>query len=649
MYLIPELARSISDMTTNIFRETIFPSSRHAKGETPSLGARMVHDTCKLVALDRTANPDFDSALLHATIDMMHTLQVYHHFEDIFVAQSKLFYQEFAVRASERPLKDYIRACQLLTTNEDARCATYRLDSTTARHMSQAMQARLVREYSQKLLDGGGVSRLIADNEVQSLRDLMRMLRDASLHDKLMDPWQDHITRTGKQIVGSNKGDKLIIELITFKHRLEAMARVAFKGHGEFASAIRSKLHTLLQAQAQPKGRASVGEMVAKYMDMLLRGGYRTLPADMLRNTASEDRRISSSDGAAGADPDAELNRQLDYALDLFSLVDGIDAFEGFYKRDLSRRLLMGRSASMDAERATVAKLKGTCGPEYTGNLDRMFKDLDGVAEPMKAFREYCAERKVLLSKPAVEFDVRVLSMASWPSYPLLKVSLPPDVASRIEMFEAHYKKAHSGRSLKWPLGLATCVVKAEFDQGTKDLCVSAAQASVLLAFNQLEEGGKRDSGGQKNFLTYRQLQQATALDDPELQRTLISLACAKTRVLTKNPRSNTVVPSDTFCVNKAFTHPSQRVKIHQVSLRDNAGGGSGGSGGGGAASAETTETRERVKVDRGLEVQAVLVRIMKACQTVTHAELMDKAITSLQRRGAVVPAEVKTEIDRSV
>ncbi len=32
--------------------------------------------------------------------------------------------------------------------------------------------------------------------------------------------------------------------------------------------------------------------------------------------------------------------------------------FEAFYKKDLAKRLLLGRSASVDAEKAMIAKLK---------------------------------------------------------------------------------------------------------------------------------------------------------------------------------------------------------------------------------------------------------------------------------------------------
>jgi hypothetical protein len=38
--------------------------------------------------------------------------------------------------------------------------------------------------------------------------------------------------------------------------------------------------------------------------------------------------------------------------------IQGKDVFEAFYKKDLAKRLLLNRSASVDAEKAMIAKLK---------------------------------------------------------------------------------------------------------------------------------------------------------------------------------------------------------------------------------------------------------------------------------------------------
>ena len=46
---------------------------------------------------------------------------------------------------------------------------------------------------------------------------------------------------------------------------------------------------------------------------------------------------------------------------DLFHLSSpppGKDVFEAFYKKDLAKRLLVGKSASVDAEKSMLSKLK---------------------------------------------------------------------------------------------------------------------------------------------------------------------------------------------------------------------------------------------------------------------------------------------------
>lgn len=59
--------------------------------------------------------------------------------------------------------------------------------------------------------------------------------------------------------------------------------------------------------------------------------------------------------------------------------VQGKDVFEAFYKRILSRRLLMGRSASMDAEKLCISKIKAECGAQFTNQLEGMLKVRESV------------------------------------------------------------------------------------------------------------------------------------------------------------------------------------------------------------------------------------------------------------------------------
>ena len=74
-------------------------------------------------------------------------------------------------------------------------------------------------------------------------------------------------------------------------------------------------------------------ELVARFIDAKLRSGNK--------GTSEE-----------------ELEDVLDKTMTLFRYIDGKDLFEAFYKKDLSKRLLLDKSASIDAEKSMISKLK---------------------------------------------------------------------------------------------------------------------------------------------------------------------------------------------------------------------------------------------------------------------------------------------------
>jgi hypothetical protein len=79
----------------------------------------------------------------------------------------------------------------------------------------------------------------------------------------------------------------------------------------------------------------------------------------------------------------------------LFRYISGKDVFEAFYKKDLAKRLLLGKSASIDAEKSMIAKLKAECGAQFTSKLEGMFKDVDTSRDVAAAFRAAPAARRV--------------------------------------------------------------------------------------------------------------------------------------------------------------------------------------------------------------------------------------------------------------
>ena len=83
--------------------------------------------------------------------------------------------------------------------------------------------------------------------------------------------------------------------------------------------------------------------------------------------------------------------------LTLFQFIEDKDVFERYYKTHLAKRLLLGRSASDDAERSMISKLKTECGYQFTNKLEGMFNDIKLSAETMENFKKYTAQRKVLI------------------------------------------------------------------------------------------------------------------------------------------------------------------------------------------------------------------------------------------------------------
>ena len=172
-----------------------------------------------------------------------------------------------------------------------------------------------------------------------------------------------------------------------------------------------------------------------------------------------------------------ELEKNLDELVSLLSYVNGKDVFEAFYKKYLSKRLLLNRSHSEEAERMMIMKLKPECGNQFTNKLEGMFKDISVSEELTSQFKK--------ISTFNLSFKMQVLTAGSWPFYKEYPIILPPIFLDPQQQFQKFYLEKHDGRKLSWLYSLSMCVVNAFFDKGKKFLSVSMFQSIVLLLFNQ--------------------------------------------------------------------------------------------------------------------------------------------------------------------
>jgi cullin 3 len=122
---------------------------------------------------------------------------------------------------------------------------------------------------------------------------------------------------------------------------------------------------------------------------------------------------------------------------------------------------------------------------------------------------------------------------------------------------------------------------------------------------------------------------------DKDLIRAIQSLAMAKPtqRILTKEPRGKDILPTDVFTVNDGFTSKLIRVKINTVSAK-------------GESDPERQETRIKVDDDRKHEIEAAIVRIMKARKKMQHNLLVTEVTNQLKSRFLPSPVVIKKRIE---
>lgn len=300
-----------------------------------------------------------------------------------------------------------------------------------------------------------------------------------------------------------------------------------------------------------------------------------------------------------------------------FRFIHGKDVFEAFYKKDLAKRLLVGKSASVDSEKSMLSKLKAECGAGFTSKLEGMFKDMELSQDVNVAFKQH-VENMQNSTDYKIDLTVNVLSMAYWPTYQPMEVNIPGEMSKYQEIFKKFYHGKYSGRKLQWQANLGHCVVKAHFKSGEKDLKVSLFQTLCLLPFNSVNE------------MTLAEIAEATNIEDGELRRTLQSLACGKARVLQKVPRGKDINDGDKFVYNSQFSHPLCYIKINQVQLKE--------------TTEEQKATEERVFQDRQYQIDAAIVRIMKMRKTLSHNLLLTELYNQL--KFPVKPPDLKKRIE---
>ena len=321
---------------------------------------------CTLVKYDRDGASCANSDLLRKAVIMTHVLGIYSNdLEPRLLEDSSVYFQRWSSRqVNAENVADYLNDCQHLIALEIERCNFFGLDLSTKQEILKLLDDIAIEGKKADLTKGENLSRLIEQNQVEALRHLYLLLKRKNLHESLKATFELYVVEEGSAIVFDEvRENEMVIRLLEFKKKLDNICISSFENNQVLFHSVREAFGVFINQTKKTKANwgtdnSKPGEMIAKYVDMILRGGVKAIPAALASTGVPAG--TARNDDAEGSDmdEDVEIGKQLDQVLDMFRFVHGKAVFEAFYKRDLARRLLMARSASADAEKSMLTRLK---------------------------------------------------------------------------------------------------------------------------------------------------------------------------------------------------------------------------------------------------------------------------------------------------
>lgn len=581
----------VHELGLNLWRDHIVRAAK--------IKDRLLNTLLELVRCERTGEV-INRGLMRNIIKMLTELgpSVYHEdFEKHFVDEASTFYSIESQQFIECcDCGDYLQKAERRLNEEIERVSHY-LDSKSEVKITAVVEREMIANHMQRLvhMENSGLVSMLVDDKYDDLGRMYNLFRrvPAGLP-TIRDVMTTHLRETGKQLVTDPEKLKDPVEfvqcLLDEKDKYDKIISEAFSNDKTFQNALNSSFEYFINLNARSP------EFISLFVDDKLRKG--------LKGVNEEDVEVV-----------------LDKVMMLFRYLQEKDVFEKYYKQHLAKRLLSGKTVSDDAERSLIVKLKTECGYQFTSKLEGMFTDMKTSRDTMQGFTAMLAASSEGNEGPTLA--VQVLTTGSWPTQTGARCNLPKEILAVCDKFKAYYLSTHTGRRLTWQTNMGTADLKATFGKGQKhELNVSTYQMCILILFNSAER------------LSYKDIEEATDIPAPDLKRCLQSLACVKGRnVLSKEPMSKDIGEEDDFYFNEKFSSKFYKVKIGTVAAQKE-------------TEPEKQETRQRVEEDRKPQIEAAIVRIMKARRVLDHNNIVAEVTKQLQSRFLPNPAVIKKRIE---
>jgi len=499
-------------------------------------------------------------------------------------------------------LPEYLKKTQVWIDDETKRAETY-LDPSTKPKLLEVVYDEILTRHLSAIIenDGSGCHAMLQDEKWEDVGRMYKMLGYIKTvgHPKLCESLKAYVDSEGMKFIndpGNTENAVVYIEgLLSMRIKYDALVKNEFGDDKKITQAFNAAFeHFINENQKSP-------EFLSLYVDNLMRKGLKGLP-------------------------DSEVEEKLQMALDFFRFLQEKDMFEKYYKTHLAKRLLGGKRADDDHEGTFLSKLKSECGVHFISKMEGMFNDTRQTDEMMEAFTE---ERGSDLSLHGIDLTVNVLSQGAWPMGPQTPIQLPSQVVAASNVFEEFYLNRHSGRKLAWLHTHGTADIKAHFPKKKYTLNVPTYIMAIVMLFNE------------KETLSYHEIKELTQIESRELDRHLACLL-TKSKLLVRavenesnskeKGKKEKFEEGDLLKINTNFSSSHTKVKI---TVNKSTSG-----------ERDPNQTRQVVLNDRKHEIDAAIVRVMKARRTEGHTNLVNEVTGTLISRFKADGRDVKKRIE---
>ncbi|XP_073118727.1 cullin-3A-like [Henckelia pumila] len=586
---IPSMRKiPVHELGLNLWRDNVLHSSK--------IQTRLQDTLLELVQHERNGDV-INRGLMRNITKMLIDLgpSVYNeNFEKPFLDVSANFYGVESQQLIENcDCGDYLKKAEKRLNEEIDRVSHY-LDARSESKITNVVEKEMIESHMHRLvhMENSGLVCMIVDEKFEDLGRMYSLFQRVQNGLTLIkDVMTSHIRETGKDLISDPERLKdplsFVQELLTRKDRFDKIISLAFNNDKIFQNALNSSFEYFINLNPRSP------EFISLFVDDKLRNGLKK-------------------------DKEDDIETVLDKVMILFRYLQEKDVFEKYYKQHLAKRLLSGKTASDDAERSLIVKLKTECGYQFTSKLEGMFTDMKTSQDTMQEF--HAAMGAELADGPTL--SVQVLTTGSWPTQSISTCNLPTEILGVCDKFRTYYLGTHSGRRLTWQTNMGSAVLGATFGNVQKELSVSTYQMCILMLFNNADH------------LSYKEIEQSTEIPPSDLKRCLQSLACVKGKIIIrKEPISKDIGEDDTFFFNDKFTSKLYRVKIGTVVAQKE-------------SEPEKQETRQRVEEDRKPQIEAAIVRIMKSRRVLDHNNIVSEVTKQLQPRFLPNPVVIKKRIE---